>query len=104
MRKSTLRSLLLLGGAFALLAAFAPRANADCPSCLRFYDMEAPVGVGGVGHGSHAPAIQQGEGVGPPAIDFAFSFQNNDGTPYNAGNLSGVTGQAVGTTNKPAGS
>jgi hypothetical protein len=66
--------------------------------------MEAPVGIGGVGHGSHAPAIQQGEGVGPPAIDFAFSFQNNDGTPYNAGNLSGVTGQAVGTTNKPAGS
>ena len=104
MRKSMLRSLLLMGGAFALLAAFTPRANADCPGCIRFYDMEAPVGLGGVGHGSHAPAIQQGEGVGPPAVDFAFSFQNNDGTPYNVGNLSGVTGQAVGTTNKPAGS
>ena len=102
MRKSMLRSLLLLGGAFALLAAFTPRASADCPSCLRFYDMEAPVGPYGVGQGSHPPAIQQGEGFGPGL--FGFALQNDNGTPYSIGNISGEINNPIGLLNKPAGS
>jgi hypothetical protein len=104
MRKSMLRSLLVLGGAFALLAAFTPRANADCPGCLRFYDMERPAGTFGVGQGSHPPATQQGEGFGIGL--FGFAFQNDDGTAYTNTNLSAVTGQepgGVGDTNFPSG-
>ena len=61
MRKFTLRSLLILGGAFALLAAFAPRANADCPACIRYYNFEGtatppyPVNLD-----SHVPALEVG--------------------------------------------
>ena len=62
MRKSTLRSLLILGGAFALLAAFAPRANADCPACIRFYDFDGipPTPPYPVNLDSHMPALEQG--------------------------------------------
>jgi hypothetical protein len=55
------RWLLLLGSAFALLAVFAPRANADCPACLRYYNFEGqatapyPVNLD-----SHAPALEVG--------------------------------------------
>jgi hypothetical protein len=61
MRKSTLRSLLVLGSALALLATFAPRANADCPECIRYYNFEGtatspyPFNLD-----SHAPALEQG--------------------------------------------
>jgi hypothetical protein len=97
-RSLPFRLLVILAGAFLLLAAFAPCANADCPACIRFYDMEAPTGIGGVGHGSHAPAIETGDI--PP---FTMLFLNNDGTAYNAANLSGVNVPAVGATNFPAG-
>jgi len=97
-RHRLFRSLLILAGAFLLLAAFAPRASADCPGCIRFYDMEAPVGIGGVGHGSHPPAIEQGE-IAP----FAMLFLNNDGTPYTAGNISAEINHPVGSLNLPAG-
>ena len=55
------RSLLILAGAFALLAAFTPRANA---ALLRFYDMEgvAPTGNYPVNLDSHPPAIEIGAG------------------------------------------
>src|SRR5262249_25572000 len=59
MRKSTLRSLLILAGAFALLAAFAPCANAQL---LRFYDLEPP-GVPmsyPLNLDSHSPALETG--------------------------------------------
>ena len=92
------RLLVILAGAFLLLAAFAPCANADCPGCIRFYDMEAPVGIGGVGHGSHPPAIEQGN-IAP----FAFLILNNDGTAYNAANLSGEVGNPIGSLNLPVG-
>ena len=39
-RSLPFRLLVILAGAFLLLAAFAPRANADCPACIRFYDFE----------------------------------------------------------------
>jgi hypothetical protein len=62
MRKFTLRSVLILGAAFTLLAAFAPRANA---AVIRFYDMEGtpdtppyPVNLD-----SHAPAVEIGAGT-----------------------------------------
>lgn len=61
MRKSTLRSLLILAGAFALIAAFAPRANADCPSCIRYYNFEgAPTAPYPVNLDSHIPAFEVG--------------------------------------------
>jgi hypothetical protein len=73
MRKSKLRSLLIFGGAFALLAAFAPRANADCPGCIRYYNFEgtatAPYEVN---LNSHVPAFEVGGG--------AFGAQLNTGT------------------------
>ena len=63
MRKFTLRSLLILGGAFALLAAFAPRAQADCPSCIRYYNFEgAPTAPYPVNLDSHIPAFEVGAG------------------------------------------
>jgi hypothetical protein len=89
--------LVILAGALLLLAAFAPRANADCPACLRFYDFEAPGTI--VTPGSHAPAIEQGDV--PP---FTLLYQNDNGTPYNVGNLMPVSDATVGNTNKPAGS
>jgi hypothetical protein len=62
MRKFTLRSVLILGAAFTLLAAFTPRANADCPGCLRFYDFDGipPTPPYEVNLGSHMPALEQG--------------------------------------------
>ena len=75
-RSLPFRLLVILAGAFLLLAAFAPRANADL---LRYYDFEGPVGPGQiVDQGSHAPAIEQGEL--PP---FAVLFLNDDSTQYN---------------------
>jgi hypothetical protein len=86
----------ILAGALLLLAAFAPRANADCPACIRFYDFETPGFI--VTPGSHQPAIEQGE-VAP----FALLYQNDDGTVYSAGNLSAENGAILGNTNLPAG-
>jgi hypothetical protein len=97
MRKSMLRSLLILAGALLLLAAFAPCANADCPACIRFYDFEGP-GQPIVNRGSHVPAIETGDV--PP---FALLFQNNDGSPYSILNLSAENAPIVGNTNLPAG-
>jgi hypothetical protein len=57
------RSLLILAGAFALLAAFTPRANA---ALLRFYDMEGPdpdTAPYPVNLDSHAPAVETGAGT-----------------------------------------
>lgn len=54
-------SILILGGALALLAAFAPRANADCPSCIRYYNFEStPTAPYPVNLDSHAPAFEVG--------------------------------------------
>ena len=98
-RSLPFRLLVILAGAFLLLAAFAPRANADCPACIRFYDFEAPVTPPeNVGLGSHTPALEQGE-VAP----FALLFQNDDGTPYNLNNLSAESAPVVGNTNLPVG-
>jgi hypothetical protein len=85
------RLLVIVAGALLLLAAFAPCANADL---LRFYDFEGPGVV--VGRDSHQPALEQG-----PA--FAVSFLNNDGTPYNLGNLTANTGAILDGTNLPPG-
>jgi hypothetical protein len=74
-RSLPFRLLLILAGALLLLAAFAPRANADCPACLRFYDFEAPNGPYGVGLNSDPPALEQGPG-------FNASLLDNDGAPY----------------------
>jgi hypothetical protein len=95
-RSLPFRLLVILAGTFLLLAAFAPRANADCPACIRFYDMEGAGVV--VGQGSHQPAIEQGDL--PP---FAFLFQNDDGTPYSLTNLSAESAPVVGNTNLPVG-
>src|SRR5262245_60718183 len=91
--------LVLAGALLLLLAAFAPRANADCPGCIRFYDMEAPVTPAfGIGLGSHPPSIEQGNV--PP---FSFQILNDDGTAYNAGNISGEINHPVGSINLPVG-
>jgi len=96
-RSLAFRLFLVLAGALLLLAAFAPRANADCPACIRFYDFEGePQPI--VNRGSHVPAIEQGDV--PP---FALLFQNNDGTPYSILNLSAESAPVVGNTNLPAG-
>src|SRR6059058_4221746 len=65
MRKSKthrpLRFLFILAGALLLLAAFAPRANADCPSCIRYYNFEgAPTAPYPVNLDSHIPAFEVG--------------------------------------------
>jgi len=98
-RSLPFRLLVILAGALLLLAAFAPRANADCPACIRFYDFEGVAITGQVNPGSHMPALEQGDF--PP---FNVLFQNNDGTPYNITNLSAESAPTVGNTNKPAGS
>ena len=60
MRASTFRLFLILGGALLLLAAFAPRANADCPSCIRYYNFEGtPTGVYPFNLESHFPAFEE---------------------------------------------
>src|SRR5206468_1883181 len=96
-RSLPFRLLVILAGAFLLLAAFAPRANADCPACIRFYDFEGET-IAVVNQGSHVPAIEQGDI--PP---FAVLFQNNDGTPYSIGNLPAEPGATLDGTNLPAG-
>ncbi len=95
-RSLPFRLLVILAGAFLLLAAFAPCANADCPACIRFYDFEGPAVI--VDQGSHQPAIEQGEL--PP---FAVLFQNDNGTPYSVLNLSNESGAILGNTNLPPG-
>ena len=98
-RSLPFRLLVILAGAFLLLAAFAPCANADCPACIRYYDFEGPTPPPEiVNRGSHVPAIEQGDV--PP---FALLFQNNDGTPYSILNLSAESAPVVGNTNLPAG-
>jgi hypothetical protein len=61
MRKSTLRSLLILAGAFAFLAAFTPRADA---ALIRYYNFEgAPTAPYPVNLFSNAPAVETGAGT-----------------------------------------
>src|SRR5947199_9626530 len=63
MRKFTLRSVLILGGAFALLAGRSPRANADCPKGIRYYNFEGtPTAPYPVNLASHVPAFEVGLG------------------------------------------
>src|SRR2546430_2944606 len=67
MRKSKthrpLRFLFILAGALLLLAAFAPRANADCPGCIRYYNFEGtPTEPYPVNLASHVPAFEVGLG------------------------------------------
>src|SRR5437764_13404746 len=53
--------LLCLAGAFLLIAAFAPSANANCPSCIRYYNFEgAPTAPYPVNLDSHIPAFEVG--------------------------------------------
>jgi hypothetical protein len=55
------RLLFILAGALMLLAAFAPRANADCPGCVRYYNFEGdPTAPYPVNLDSHVPAIEVG--------------------------------------------
>ena len=55
------RLLLVAGGAFALLAAFAPLANANCPACIRYYNFEdVPTAPYPVNLDSHMPALEVG--------------------------------------------
>jgi len=55
------RLVLILAGALLLLAAFAPRANADCPSCIRYYNFEGtPTAPYPVNLDSHIPAFEVG--------------------------------------------
>ena len=62
-RHRLFRSLLILGGAFALMAAFTPRANADCPACIRYYNFEGtPTAPYPVNLASHVPAFEVGLG------------------------------------------
>jgi hypothetical protein len=77
------RSLLILGGALALFAAFTPRANADL---LRFYDFEGtatppyPVNLE-----SHTPALE----TGPSTV---ITLRNSLGAAYPVGNTSTAPG------------
>jgi hypothetical protein len=95
MRKFTLRSVLFLGAAFTLLAAFTPRANADCPACIRFYDFEGtdtppyPVNLQ-----SHTPALEIGAGT------TLFLDNGTPGVAYPSGNTSQEAGLPL---NVPAG-
>jgi hypothetical protein len=95
MRKFTLRSVLILGAAFTLLAAFTPRANADCPACIRFYDFEGtdtppyPVNLD-----SHMPALEIGAGT------TLFLDNGTPGVAYPVGNTSQEAGLPL---NVPAG-
>jgi hypothetical protein len=87
MRKFTLRSVLILGAAFTLLAALAPCANADCPGCIRFYDFEhGPQGGYPVGLDSNPPALEQGAGT------TLFLDNGTPGVAYPVGNTSAEAG------------
>src|SRR5262245_54364059 len=95
-RSLPFRLFVILAGAFLLLPAFARGGNANCPACIRFYDMEAGgmppvVGPYGVGQGSHPPAIEQGE-----VLPFRFDLQDNAGNPYPIANVSGEVGNPIG--------
>src|SRR5262245_21131221 len=71
------RLLLMLAGAFALLAAFSPQANA---ALIRFYDFEgAPTGGYPVNLESHTPAVETGPGTTLSLID-------ENGNPFPTGN------------------
>lgn len=60
-RNLRFRLLLLVAGAFALLAAFSPRANA---ALIRYYDFEgAPSNGYAVNLDSHTPAVETGAGT-----------------------------------------
>ena len=80
------RSLLILAGAFALLAAFTPRANA---AILRFYDMEGVEHTGNypVNLDSHPPAFEIG-GLGRTL----FLDNGTAGVPYPSTRTSAETG------------
>jgi hypothetical protein len=83
MRKSTLRSLLILGSAFALLAAFTPRANA---ALLRYYNFEgAATPPYPVNLFSNAPAQETGAGTN-------LTLRNTTGAPFPVGNTSSEAG------------
>jgi hypothetical protein len=63
LRSLPFRLLLVVAGALLLLAAFAPRANADCPSCIRYYNFETtPTAPYPVNLDSHIPAFEVGGG------------------------------------------
>ena len=95
MRKFKLRPLLILGAAFTLLAAFTPRANADCPGCIRFYDFEhGPQGGYPVGLDSNPPALEQGAGT---------TLFLDNGTPGVAFNAARTSAEAGIPLNVPAG-
>jgi hypothetical protein len=60
-RSLPFRLLVILAGALLLLAAFAPSANADCPSCIRYYNFEgADTPPYPVNLDSHVPAFEVG--------------------------------------------
>ena len=60
-RSLPLRLLFIGASALLLLAAFAPRANADCPSCIRYYNFEGtPTSPYPVNLDSHIPAFEVG--------------------------------------------
>ncbi len=60
-RSLPFRLFLVLAGALLLLAAFAPRANADCPACIRYYNFEGtPTAPYPVNLDSHVPALEVG--------------------------------------------
>lgn len=79
------RSLLILAGAFALLAAFAPRANA---TLIRYYDMEGAPDTAPypVNLDSHVPAVEIGAGT------TLFLDNGTPGTPYPFANTSQEAG------------
>jgi hypothetical protein len=59
--RSLLFRLLLVVASALLLAAFAPRANADCPACIRYYNFEGqPTAPYPVNLDSHVPALEVG--------------------------------------------
>ena len=71
------RLLLMLAGAFALLAAFSPRANA---ALIRFYDFEGtPTPPYPVNLESHAPAVEIGPGT-------TLILRDENGNPFPAAN------------------
>ena len=97
-RSLPFRLLVILAGAFLLLAAFAPCANADCPACLRFYDFEGtPTAPYPVNLDSHQPALEQGPGT------TLILQSTTNGVPYPVVNTSAESAPVVGNTNLPAG-
>jgi hypothetical protein len=94
-RSLPFRLLVILAGALMLLAAFTPRANADCPACIRFYDFEGPdTPPYPVGLQSHAPALEIG------AATTLFLDNGTPGVAYPVGNTSQEAGLPL---NVPAG-